>query len=364
MFFKKSASQELPVPSLAPSSLRVAPDDPAIDCVAGLVRSYGKGAIDTDGDGGDSVTKQCDQWASQIAMGRPAANDEGSASGLRRDYGGLLSFFERTRASEVDFFNRSLHGLRGALQQFAACLAYSLSADRKADGGLEEQLQTLASALDSNNPDQIRANADRVLKAARLTLLERRQREARQVEILAQKFNQLKSELVEARSQATTDALTQLYNRNAFEQHLERIADWGVLFQHPPTLILADVDHFKSINDSYGHPFGDTVLRAVGDTLTRSFLRRQDFVARYGGEEFAVVAVETQPETLQTMAERLLDNIRKLDVRNGALEVEVTVSLGIARLRQGERPAQLIERADEALYEAKRRGRDRMVQAA
>jgi diguanylate cyclase len=158
--------------------------------------------------------------------------------------------------------------------------------------------------------------------------------------------------------------LTLLYNRNALDQHLERIADWGVLFQHPPTLLLLDVDHFKEVNDSYGHPVGDLVLRAIGDVLTRSFLRRQDFVARYGGEEFAVVVVETAESTLTAMATRLLESIRKMDLQHAGKPIEVTISLGLAALGSGERPSSWIERADRALYEAKQRGRDRMIRAA
>jgi diguanylate cyclase len=360
VFFKKAPSKGST--SEPPRSLRVAPEDAAVDSVAALVRSYGRHSLDTDSETGEVTRKHCDDWASQIVLGRPPSNDDGTAStGNRRDFGGLLAFFERTRSHEMDFVNRSQFSLRSALQQFAACLAYSLAADRKADGGLEEQLQTLAASLDGNNPDQIRSNAERVLKAARLTLLERHQREIRQVEILAEKFNQLKAELVEARTQATTDALTQLYNRNALDQHLERIADWGVLFKYPPALVFADVDYFKSVNDTHGHSVGDQVLRAIADVMTRCFLRRQDFVARYGGEEFAIVAVETAPDTLHTMADRLLESVRKIHIVNGGVPIEATISLGIARLGPGERPAQWIERADHALYEAKRRGRDRMV---
>lgn len=365
MFFKKAQDQEPESRSVPPKSLKISAPDAALDSVAALMRSYGKYALDLDNASSDEIRKECDDWAANIVMGRAPSNDDaGPPSGARRDFGGLLAYFERTRSHESDFIARSHQSLRAALQQFAACLAYSLAADRQADGGLEQQLQSLAASLDGNNPEQIRSNADRVLKAARLTLLERRQREVRQVEILAEKFNQLKAELVEARTQATTDTLTQLYNRNALDQHLERIADWGVLFQYAPALIFIDVDYFKSINDSHGHSVGDQVLRALSDVMTRCFLRRQDFVARYGGEEFAIVAVETSPETLQTMADRLLDSVRKMNLRHAGQSLELTVSLGVARLGQGERPLEWIERADKALYEAKRRGRDRMVLVA
>ncbi len=365
MFFRKSSSQ-LPAVNPEPTDTpRVEDSDRALDSIAELVRTYGKYSIETAAQTASEVSEKCDAWASRIVLGATRADEaNGGAGAGRRDFGGLMRFFEETRREESEFVNQSQTSLRSALQQFAACLGYALAADRKADGGLEEQLETLASALDTNDPQRIKLNADRVLRAARLTLLERRQREAKQVEILAEKFNQLKTELLEARTQATTDALTLLYNRNALDQHLERIADWGVLFQHAPCLLLLDVDHFKEINDQYGHPVGDAVLRSIADVLTRSFLRRQDFVARYGGEEFAVVVVETSETTLTTMASRLLESIRKMDFQHAGTPIEITISLGLASLTSGERPASWLERADRALYQAKKRGRDRMIRAA
>ncbi len=365
MFFKKS-NPSLPAQSSPDAPSATDDGERALDTIAALVRAYARYAIDTDATSAEQIQKACDGWASRIIIGATRADNENSEppSLGRRDWGGLLRFFEDSRHVEADYVVRSLTSLRESLQQFASCLGYALATDRQADGSLEEQLQTLAASLDDNDPERIRKTAERVLKAARLTMLERRQREAKQVEVLADKFNQLKTELLEARTQATTDTLTQLYNRNALDQHLERIADWGILFQHSPALILVDVDHFKEINDTFGHPVGDEVLRRLADVLTRSFLRRQDFVARYGGEEFAVVAVETPPHTLQAMAERLLNAVRKMEVTHAGQQIEVTISLGVAQLAQGERPAAWIERADQALYEAKHRGRDRMITAA
>lgn len=358
MFFKKSVP-----PCPAPVSPEAAADDHALDTVAALLRAYGRRAIDTDVATAAETREACEGWAARIIVG-PTRADASGPERPPRDFGELLRFFEAERQSESDYVNQALSSLRDALQQFAACLGYALAADRKADGALEDELETLARCLDTNDPARIKSTADRVLKAARLTLLERRQRETRQVEILAEKFNQLKTELVEARTQATTDSLTQLYNRNALDQHLERIADWGILFQHSPALLLLDVDHFKEINDTHGHHAGDQVLKHLADVLTRSFLRRQDFVARYGGEEFAVVAVETPTSTLQAMATRLLQSVRSMDVSETDPAIEVTVSLGVARLVPGERPAAWLERADQALYQAKHGGRDRMFIAA
>jgi diguanylate cyclase (GGDEF)-like protein len=128
-------------------------------------------------------------------------------------------------------------------------------------------------------------------------------------------------------------------------------------------LLIFDVDHFKMINDTYGHPAGDAVLRSVSDALARSFPRRSDIVARYGGEEFAVVLSETGLADAQRLANRGLDAIRESKATHAGRTLSVTASGGVAVLLPGEDVADLIVRADHALYEAKRSGRDRISTA-
>ncbi len=102
------------------------------------------------------------------------------------------------------------------------------------------------------------------------------------------------------RTQATLDSLTNLYNRAAFDQEVEKVGALGLLLGSMPCLLLVDVDHFKAINDQYGHPAGDQVLKAVAENLVRHFLRKEDFVARYGGEEFAIVVRDSAPKKSPT----------------------------------------------------------------
>jgi diguanylate cyclase (GGDEF)-like protein len=125
---------------------------------------------------------------------------------------------------------------------------------------------------------------------------------------------------------------------------------------------MLDIDHFKWVNDTHGHPCGDQVLRETAETLVRCFKRKDDFVARYGGEEFAVVLRDLDLKTARTVAERGMGAIRILEIhRDGLPEpLRITVSMGIARLRPGETAAAWIERADRALYQAKNGGRDRI----
>ncbi len=157
--------------------------------------------------------------------------------------------------------------------------------------------------------------------------------------------------------QVETDPLTQLPNRRALQRVLDEHADTG---SELAALIL-DVDHFKRVNDTYGHDGGDLVLCAIAREL-ESCLRSPDLVARTGGEEFVVLLPRTSPEAAQKVAERIRGRIRRTPIHMaGGASVTVTVSIGCAYGPAGEA---LLAAADQAMYEAKRAGRDRVLLAA
>jgi diguanylate cyclase (GGDEF)-like protein len=156
---------------------------------------------------------------------------------------------------------------------------------------------------------------------------------------------------------ATVDELTGVKNRRRFREDLELFFAIACRREIPLSLVLLDVDHFKSFNDAFGHPAGDDVLRAVGRVL-RENTRSQDVVSRYGGEEFAVLLPSTGPADAAAMAERLRARIEGQDWPLRA----VTASLGVATTTpDATDPGALIEAADRALYDAKRSGRNRVA---
>ena len=163
---------------------------------------------------------------------------------------------------------------------------------------------------------------------------------------------------------ATTDGLTGLLNHRAFQARLDEHLAQAQRYGKKLSLILCDIDHFKNVNDTYGHPVGDVVLKGVARTLARE-ARTTDVVARYGGEEFAVVMPETDAAGALVIAERIRERIAALSFDTGQGPLAVTMSLGVATFPEvGARKAELIERADACLYEAKRGGRNRSVSAA
>ncbi|WP_166643579.1 GGDEF domain-containing protein [Aquabacterium commune] len=162
-----------------------------------------------------------------------------------------------------------------------------------------------------------------------------------------------------------TDGLTQVPNRMHFDRQLTH--EWARQCRRGGHLsvLLVDLDHFKNINDSFGHPFGDTCLQAVAQALQEACGRSTDFVARYGGEEFVVLLPDTDTRGAERVALQMLAQVRELVLRSEALEVRVTCSIGVATVtpRHDKRAADLVQRADNALYAAKHGGRNRLALA-
>lgn len=156
--------------------------------------------------------------------------------------------------------------------------------------------------------------------------------------------------------QAMHDSLTGLLNRRAGELQLERAFMTAREGRKSFCVILADVDHFKRVNDTFGHPAGDAVLRRVAETL-RTGVRASDSAARWGGEEFLLILPYCQREAAMLQAERLRERVAGVDQ---AAVGRVTVSMGVAELQPGETLSGLMDRVDQALYQAKHDGRNRV----
>ncbi|MDO8533682.1 MAG: diguanylate cyclase, partial [Xanthobacteraceae bacterium] len=162
---------------------------------------------------------------------------------------------------------------------------------------------------------------------------------------------------------AVTDALTGLFNRRYMERHVGTLVERAAARGKPLSVLILDLDYFKSINDSNGHDAGDDVLREFSDRLKAS-IRGIDLACRYGGEEFVVVMPDTDLGIATLVAERIRRRIagEPFPIERGARAIEVTISIGIAtRVGSDDDAAQMLKRADEALYRAKRDGRNRVV---
>ena len=251
------------------------------------------------------------------------------------DYSEMLAFFLDDAEA---FFSRSIQNTS------------SLSSGIWQEEGLQaEGMALLATAmhLGKNQVLIVRLLSEdfvdrrRVLQKAREQLLERRM---------------MHNDLETHRHKAHFDALSTLYSRAAFMEALQDEANRVTRDGGDLSLLLMDIDDFKGINDVYGHLAGDTVLAALGRFLSK-LLRREDMAARYGGEEFAILAPFTTQQQALSMAEKLRSGIAGYNF--GSLP-PVTVSIGCASYKSGELLDSLIQRADLALYDAKKNGKNRV----
>lgn len=157
---------------------------------------------------------------------------------------------------------------------------------------------------------------------------------------------------------AMIDGLTGLWNRSYFDHRLNQEISLARRISRPLGVVMVDIDHFKKINDSYGHPGGDEVLRTVAQMLVYN-CRVEDVVCRYGGEEFGIIAPNTRCDQCGELAERLRAVIGNTDIKCRGTAIRVTMSFGVADL-VGAAGATMVELADAALYRAKAAGRDRV----
>jgi len=214
------------------------------------------------------------------------------------------------------------------------------SADREGLRSIVESLVQTTKEMEQNN-----YNLEERLKASK------------------QEISELQENLEAVRTESLTDPLTGLANRKYFDQMLERAMNQAAAGNDSLSLILADIDHFKSFNDSYGHLTGDQVLRLVAVAMKQN-IKGQDMAARYGGEELAIVLPSTSLQRAVTVADQIRQAVMGKDLMKrstGEHLGRVTISMGVAHLHPGETPQSLIERADGCLYAAKHNGRNCVI---
>jgi diguanylate cyclase (GGDEF)-like protein len=162
--------------------------------------------------------------------------------------------------------------------------------------------------------------------------------------------------------EARTDTLTGISNRRSFMEEGQKTLELCVRDDLPLNLVMMDLDHFKSINDRHGHVAGDQALVAFANAVT-GLIRESDIFGRVGGEEFAMLTI-CEPDDAVRMAERVCSQVRAITIAADQVAVSFTISIGVAHLDQETAIEELLKRADEALYDAKQGGRDRVAVAA
>lgn len=217
----------------------------------------------------------------------------------------------------------------------------------------------LLTRIGAENQQRRRAEAETLKAKEQLEIrVEERTRELNQALIdVGDLAAQLNESLQQVEHLAVTDTLTETFNRRKFDEVVTTEHQLAVHEQSPFSLIMLDIDHFKKVNDRYGHSVGDKVLRHLS-RLIRGLIRQGDLLIRWGGEEFLVLLPTTQLEEAGPFAERIRREVEKEQFPEAGF---ITISLGVAQLRQGDSTDALLRRVDTALYQAKQKGRNRVV---
>ncbi|GGB48141.1 sensor domain-containing diguanylate cyclase [Shewanella inventionis] len=182
----------------------------------------------------------------------------------------------------------------------------------------------------------------------------------KELNAMSNEANTYKEKLFEHQKLNLLDPLTQLSNRTALEDRMEQEYRNHMRYKTPLWIAITDIDHFKSINDNFGHSTGDKTLQVIAMALKNS-LRDSEFVARYGGEEFVLLLPDITDEHISLMLNRVREKIKNIPFKFKNQRITVTLSIGAAQVMENETLEEAFERADAALYQAKNNGRDRVV---
>jgi diguanylate cyclase len=294
------------------------------------------------------------QQLNQVINETLAHNGKLTEADLEQIYETYLSHIKTTE--RIDKVGARVIGeIDDVMQLIGDALAMSTTYTESLSGATE----TLSTTLE---PEQVKKVVESLVKTTHEMRDTTKALEARLAHSKTEISN-LQQSLEAIRAESLTDPLTGLGNRKYFDRSLEAAFANALTTGEPLSLLLFDIDYFKSFNDSYGHLTGDQVLRLVGMSLKQS-IKGQDITARFGGEEFAVVLPNTALRQALTVADHIRRAVMSKELKKkstGEILGRVTISVGVSMLKPGDDVDSLIERADACLYAAKRAGRNRVV---
>lgn len=268
-------------------------------------------------------------------------------------------FISSYRIDEVTYVQNTFDDFKRIIWDFADNLSEEVHAQASAEGEINNSLQGLREAVESNSIEDLRSKSREFINNYLQHQAANNERRSKRMETVKKSLSTVKKQLMEANRSMRSDHLTGAHNRRSFDEQVKRYIQMNELDHDPVTMILFDIDFFKKINDAYGHDIGDFVLQECVRLLQESFAREVDFVARLGGEEFAVILPGCDSTVAAKMVEECMARIRKEVFVHGNLEIRYTVSAGIAQLETRETPDSWYKRSDEALYNSKHTGRNK-----
>lgn len=271
----------------------------------------------------------------------------------------LRQFFSHYRVDEYTYVRKTFEDFKGIIWDFVDQLAEDVRHEQIDDGEIASSLEELKEAVQADSIETLRAKSREFIDSYVEKQSRKDERRERRIRGIKKNLDTVKKKLDDAYKSARQDHLTGAWNRKSFDESLKEQVQLFTMSKVPVTMILLDIDHFKKINDGFGHDVGDFALKECVRVLHESFSREHDFVARIGGEEFAVLLPEHAVEHAIKRAEDAMARIRKEAWLVQDRELRFTISMGIAQLASGETGEQWLKRADQALYQSKHGGRNR-----
>ncbi len=341
--------------------------DRGLDTVGTFLRIWARHAFNLPSRNAVDTARELEAWATHLLLGqpRPGEPDESAPRGAmaRRDWAGVRNFIAALRGEESEFVQQAVSDFQETVHGLVSRVREAIAEERVLDSKLAAQLDRLREAAAGNDLRALKAAAAQAADAVSVVLDAHRTRQAAQETEMTARLTAMGARLQSAEQAAEEDSLTGLVNRRGFDSELSKAVSLSDQFKVPSALLLIDLDHFKTINDTSGHPAGDAALKAAANVLTRSFPRRGDCVARFGGDEFAVIMRDSGLDEARRVGARFVESLRAHRVLYEGKVLHLTASVGVTEMIPGELPAAWLARADSALYAAKVAGRDRVAVA-
>jgi diguanylate cyclase len=276
----------------------------------------------------------------------------------------IRQFFSTYRVEEYSYIQRSAEEFKGIIWDFADQLGEDFQLEKAKETEIKSQLEELREAVESNAMEKLKTKSREFIDTYVQYQTQKDERRKKRLGSMTKSLQTMKKQLTEAQVSLKVDHMTQAYNRKSFEEQGQRYQQLYSLSKGSISMLMFDIDHFKKVNDTYGHDIGDHVIKECVRFLKESFKRDNDLVARLGGEEFAVILPDFDVQSAAKKVEHCLERIRKETIVHKDLSFKFTVSCGIAQLMENESFPDWIKRADMALYQSKNSGRNRYTVAA
>lgn len=327
-----------------------------LDALGGVITALARFPVDLPHRPAVETTRDMTAWQRHATLGLPIEGGEASASvGIGdRDWRGLVRAVAALRRDEQSSVDALVSELRTALWSCVSAVHEAVRIDDNAEAQTGTHLALVKKAFNGTTMSTIKDDVLTAVSEIDRTLKERREEQQRQYKSLASSLDALGRQLEEAKKESATDQLTGVGNRKHFDLMSARAVQLFSLGRTPVTMLMIDLNKLKVINDSYGHPVGDAAIASVAKALWKVFLRQSDVICRYGGDEFAVILNACDLLVAQTLAKRLVEQVRTLPLPSPAMEFALGASVGVAQLEAGEDVAQWVARADRAMYQAKK----------